>query len=57
MSNPEQYEKFDHLVRALGRDGLLDPTADPELVRRESPSYIPPSQAPLSTIRQDTKRG
>jgi len=32
---PEQYEKYDHLVRGLGRDGLLESSASQELVTRE----------------------
>jgi ribonuclease H2 subunit B len=32
---PEIYEKFDHLVRGLGRDGLLESSANTELVARE----------------------
>ena len=35
---PEQYEKFDHLVRGLGRDGLLESSASPELVTCALPS-------------------
>jgi hypothetical protein len=34
---PEQYEKYDHLVRGLGRDGLLESSANQELVTRELP--------------------
>jgi ribonuclease H2 subunit B len=38
---PEQYEKFDHLVRGLGRDGLLETSANSELVSRMSLSLCP----------------
>jgi len=34
---PETYEKFDHLVRGLGRDGLLETSANAELVARMFP--------------------
>lgn len=35
---PEQYEKYDHLVRGLGRDGLLESSANQELVTCKIPS-------------------
>jgi ribonuclease H2 subunit B len=37
---PDQYEKFDHLVRGLGRDGLLETSANTELVERMFPSSV-----------------
>ncbi|WRT70336.1 uncharacterized protein IL334_007334 [Kwoniella shivajii] len=33
LSSPEQYEKFDHLVRGLGKDGLLDGEGDMDVLR------------------------
>ncbi|WWD19530.1 hypothetical protein CI109_103991 [Kwoniella shandongensis] len=33
FAREEEFEKFDHLVRGLGRDGLLDAEADKELLR------------------------
>jgi hypothetical protein len=35
---PEQHEKYDHLVRGLGRDGLLESSANQELVTCELPN-------------------
>jgi ribonuclease H2 subunit B len=35
LADPAEFEKFDHLVRGLGRDGLLTPGSDVELIRRE----------------------
>jgi ribonuclease H2 subunit B len=43
---PETYEKFDHLVRGLGRDGLLETSANPELVAR----MFPPSASLLELM-------
>lgn len=33
LSEPEQFEQFDHFVRGLARDGLLASSADQELVK------------------------
>lgn len=33
LSAQKNFNKFDHLMRSLGREGLLEPTADPALVR------------------------
>ncbi|WVQ84931.1 hypothetical protein IAT38_007094 [Cryptococcus sp. DSM 104549] len=33
FAQPEEFEKFDHLVRMLGRDGLLEKGADQELLK------------------------
>ncbi|KAK8853116.1 hypothetical protein IAR55_003817 [Kwoniella newhampshirensis] len=33
LAREEEFEKFDHLVRGLGRDGLLDTEADRGLIR------------------------
>ena len=43
---PETYEKFDHLVRGLGRDGLLESSANAELVAR----MFPPSASLLELM-------
>ena len=35
LASESQFGLFDHLVRSIGRAGLLDPGADAELVKRE----------------------
>ena len=37
FAREEQSGAFDHLVRSLGRDGLLAANADPEIVKGEVP--------------------
>lgn len=36
FAGPEEFEKFDHLVRGLGRDGLLEKDIDEELLSCKS---------------------
>ena len=35
FADESQFGKFDHLVRSLGRDGLLDPSVEVDLVKGE----------------------
>ncbi|GMK58325.1 hypothetical protein CspeluHIS016_0503570 [Cutaneotrichosporon spelunceum] len=50
LAAADTFDKFDHLVRGLGRDGLLEPSADPALVHAARVSaaiehvaqYLPP---------------
>lgn len=55
FAQPEQYEKFDHLVRGLGRDGLLESSANQDMLRCESLLVIDErSKGPESKLKESS---
>lgn len=55
LAAAETFGKFDHLVRALGREGLLDAGADPALVQGQ-PYMLAEAEPSRAHVSRDRAR-